>query len=68
MLATSLYANLKQLENSIDQLKPTQITDLVTIIETEVKQINTFLKNITGDNWLSFWNSYQIDNFLQIFN
>lgn len=50
MLATSLYANLKQLENSINQLTPTQITDLVTLIETEIKQINAFLKNITGDN------------------
>jgi CheY-like chemotaxis protein/two-component sensor histidine kinase/HPt (histidine-containing phosphotransfer) domain-containing protein len=48
MLATTLYNNLKKLENSAESLTSDEITGLIGIIENEIRQINSFLRQKLG--------------------
>lgn len=50
MLATTLYNNLKKLENSAESLTSDEITGLIGIIENEIRQINSFLRKKLGED------------------
>ena len=50
MLATTLYNNLKKLETSAESLTSDEITGLIRIIENEIRQINSFLRQKLGEN------------------
>jgi len=50
MLATTLYNNLKKLENSAEGLTSDEIIELIGIIENEIGLINSFLKQKLGED------------------
>ena len=50
MLATTLYTNLKKLENSAESLTPDEINRLIESIENEIRLINSFLNQKLGED------------------